>query len=101
MVEVISLMQLGDAHSITPGRDIGSTWEHQTVPKSIGPMKGMHLAMAEGWIVQRARDKCSFSHDRHRQAADAYRDSIPVEERNEMMLKVSLRHTSCINLSFL
>jgi hypothetical protein len=71
-----------------PLSDDSEREEHQTGPKSGGPMKGMHIAMMQGWIVQRARDKCSFFHDRHRQAADAYRDGLPKEAQQEMFLKV-------------
>ncbi len=32
-------------------------------------MKGFKVPLLKGWLVQRARDMCSFSHDRYRQAA--------------------------------
>ncbi|KAJ7356807.1 dual-domain HisK/Mak2 protein kinase [Mycena albidolilacea] len=34
-------------------------------------MRGLQRAIDEGWIIQRARDMCSFAHDRYRQAAQA------------------------------
>lgn len=42
-----------------------------------GSMKGMQVAIAEGWIVNRGRDECSFAHDRYRQAAEAEAANIP------------------------
>lgn len=41
------------------------------------PIKGMHVAIAEGWIVNRGRDECTFAHDRYRQAAEAEAATIP------------------------
>ncbi|KAI9509850.1 hypothetical protein F5148DRAFT_1275037 [Russula earlei] len=40
-------------------------------------MRGLQIAIAEGWLVQRARDMCSFAHDRYRQAAEAEAMSLP------------------------
>jgi hypothetical protein len=32
-------------------------------------MRGLQQVLAQGWLVQRAGDMCSFMHDRYRQAA--------------------------------
>ncbi|KAJ7022028.1 hypothetical protein C8F04DRAFT_1139170 [Mycena alexandri] len=50
-------------------------------------MRGLQLAIDEGWIIQRARDMCSFAHDRYRQAAQA--DLASLSE--DVVAKMSLR----------
>jgi hypothetical protein len=32
-------------------------------------MRGLQIAIQEGWLIQRGRELCSFSHDRYHQAA--------------------------------
>lgn len=32
-------------------------------------MRGLQQALSQGWLLQRARDMCSFTHDKYRQAA--------------------------------
>ena len=50
-------------------------------------MRGLQVAISEGWLVQRARDMCSFAHDRYRQAAEAEALSLP----NDLIAKMSFR----------
>ncbi|KAK7029643.1 Chk1 protein kinase [Paramarasmius palmivorus] len=50
-------------------------------------MRGLQMALVEGWLVQRARDMCSFSHDKYRQAVQAEAGNLP----NETVAKMSLR----------
>jgi hypothetical protein len=50
-------------------------------------MRGLQVAISEGWLVQRARDMCSFAHDRYRQAAEAEALSLP----NDIIAKMSFR----------
>ncbi|GLB36534.1 putative GAF domain containing protein [Lyophyllum shimeji] len=50
-------------------------------------MRGLQFALSEGWLIQRARDMCSFAHDRYRQAVQAEADALP----QEMIAKMSLR----------
>ncbi|KAI0307475.1 histidine kinase [Multifurca ochricompacta] len=50
-------------------------------------MRGLQIAIAEGWLVQRARDMCSFAHDRYRQAAEAEALSLP----DDLIVKMSFR----------
>ena len=50
-------------------------------------MRGLQIAIAEGWLVQRARDMCSFAHDRYRQAAEAEALSLP----SDLIAKMSFR----------
>ncbi|KAK1226964.1 Chk1 protein kinase [Marasmius sp. AFHP31] len=40
-------------------------------------IRGLQTALVEGWIIQRARDMCSFAHDRYRQAAQAEASNLP------------------------
>lgn len=55
-----------------------------------GSMKGLQLALAEGWLIQRARDMCSFAHDRYRQAAQAEAEALPEESTAKMSFRVRL-----------
>ncbi len=50
-------------------------------------MRGLQVAISEGWLVQRARDMCSFAHDRYRQAAEAEALSLP----DDFIAKMSFR----------
>jgi hypothetical protein len=52
-------------------------------------MRGLQMAIDEGWIMQRARDMCSFAHDRYRQAAQA--DIASLSE--DVVVKMSFRVT--------
>ena len=61
--------------------------ESTNIGKSI---KGQQIAISEGWLVNRARDMCSFTHDRYRQAAQAELDTFPEEAVAKMSLKVGL-----------
>jgi hypothetical protein len=70
-------------------------------------MRGLQMAIAEGWLVQRvyiasylpfgvlllsislgARDMCSFAHDRYRQAAEADAQMLPEESSARMRFRV-------------
>ncbi len=53
-------------------------------------MRGLQIAIAEGWLVQRARDMCSFAHDRYRQAAEAEALSLPSDLIAKMSFRVRL-----------
>ncbi|KAI0286668.1 histidine kinase [Russula aff. rugulosa BPL654] len=57
-------------------------------------MRGLQVAISEGWLVQRARDMCSFAHDRYRQAAEAEALSLP----NDIIAKMSFRIISMMLL---
>ena len=66
-----------------------------------GSMRGLQLALSEGWLIQRAREMCSFAHDRYRQAAQAEAASLPADVIAKMSSRVStiilmfLVFTSC------
>lgn len=51
-------------------------------------IRGLQIALSEGWLIQRARDMCSFAHDRYRQAAQAEADALPEESIAKMSLRV-------------
>jgi len=57
-------------------------------------MRGLQIAISEGWLVQRARDMCSFAHDRYRQAAEAEALSLP----DDLITKMSFRIISMMLL---
>ena len=61
--------------------------ESSNIGKSI---RGQQIAISEGWLVNRAREMCSFTHDRYRQAAQAELDAFPEETVAKMSLKVGL-----------
>ncbi|PSS37161.1 hypothetical protein PHLCEN_2v1034 [Hermanssonia centrifuga] len=55
-----------------------------------GSMRGLQHAIQEGWLVQRARDMCSFAHDRYRQAAQAEAANLPEGTIPKMSFRVIL-----------
>lgn len=65
-------------------RDTGSN--------NTGSMRGLQLAVAEGWLITRARDMCSFSHDRYRQAAQAEAENLPKDVAAKMSFRVRHKH---------
>lgn len=65
-----------------------SSLREASLSTSRGSMRGLQVAVAEGWLVQRARDMCSFSHDRYRQAAAAEAESLPEEAAAKMSFRV-------------
>ena len=75
----------------TVSRSLPSKTAEPSLSNSRGSMRGLQLAIAEGWIVQRARDMCTFSHDRYRQAAIAEAQAVPAEQFAMMSFKVGLR----------
>ena len=71
-----------------------SSVRESTLSSSRSSMKGLQAAIAEGWLMQRARDMCSFAHDRYRQAAIAEAEKLP-QETIEMM-KTLFRNVDCV-----
>ncbi|KAF9473185.1 hypothetical protein BDN70DRAFT_997771 [Pholiota conissans] len=53
-------------------------------------MRGLQLALTEGWLITRARDMCSFAHDRYRQAAQAEAERLPKETIAKMSFRIIL-----------
>lgn len=54
-----------------------------------GSMRGLQMALAEGWLIQRARDMCSFAHDRYRQAAQAEAENLSQDTIAKMSFRVN------------
>ncbi|KAK0481591.1 hypothetical protein IW261DRAFT_1550690 [Armillaria novae-zelandiae] len=50
---------------------------------------GLQKALDEGWLIQRARDMCSFAHDRYRQAAQAEAANLPEDVAAKMSFRMS------------
>lgn len=55
---------------------------------SRGSILGLQLALSGGWISQRARDMCEFTHDRYRQAVLAEADKFPADVLATMSSRV-------------
>ncbi|KAF9258589.1 dual-domain HisK/Mak2 protein kinase [Marasmius fiardii PR-910] len=53
-------------------------------------MRGLQTALVEGWVIQRARDMCSFAHDRYRQAVQYEADNLPEGTVAKMSLRIVL-----------
>lgn len=53
-------------------------------------VRGLQMALIEGWLVQRARDMCSFTHDRYRQAAQACVEGLPAGSVATMSFRIVL-----------
>lgn len=66
-----------------------------------GSMRGLQVAIAEGWLVQRARDMCSFSHDRYRQATQAEAELLPQDTISKMSFRVCVLATCIIELKLI
>ena len=99
MTEVALMIDL--EHSTTPSGneevDMDDSWNLRQAVTNLrekGPdnthksMRGLQLALTEGWLITRARDMCSFAHDRYRQAAQAEADHLPQEAIAKMSFRV-------------
>ncbi|CDO70926.1 hypothetical protein BN946_scf184829.g34 [Trametes cinnabarina] len=64
--------------------------ENQNSSTTRRSIRGLQTAIAEGWLIQRARDMCSFSHDRYRQAAQAEAENQPAENIAKMSFRIIL-----------
>lgn len=91
------MMDWEDSSGSSSDEDTGDTWNVTKAVKDIrdsaastarGSMRGLQIAIQEGWLVQRGRDMCSFSHDRYRQATLAEADSLPEGAIPKMSFRV-------------
>jgi hypothetical protein len=57
-------------------------------PSACASIRGLQMALAEGWLIQLARDKCSFAHDRYCQAVKIHTASLPEEVTAKMRFRV-------------
>ncbi|KAF4623556.1 hypothetical protein D9613_002054 [Agrocybe pediades] len=69
--------------AVTNLREAGSGNSHKS-------MRGLQLALTEGWLITRARDMCSFAHDRYRQAAQAEVENLTEEAISKMSFRIIL-----------
>lgn len=69
------------------GEEGGSTPKKGSAGQK-GSMHGLHIALAEGWVIQRGRDMCSFAHDSYLQAALSLSASLPDGGLTKMSFKV-------------
>jgi len=67
--------------AVTNLRETGSGNSHKS-------MRGLQLALTEGWLITRARDMCSFAHDRYRQAAQAEVENLSSDAISRMSFRV-------------
>lgn len=97
VTEVAFMMDWEDQSGSSSEEEVDQKWNlHKAVThlKDVGSnitrssMRGLQLALAEGWLIQRARDMCSFSHDRYRQAVQAEVESLPAETIAKMSFRV-------------
>ncbi|KAJ7102419.1 dual-domain HisK/Mak2 protein kinase [Mycena belliarum] len=98
LTEIAQLIDGEDTSSGSSGEDEGE--ERWSIARAVSnvpdtapmgdasaSMRGLQMAIDEGWIMQRARDMCSFAHDRYRQAAQA--DAASLSE--DVVAKMSFR----------
>ncbi|KAH7104691.1 hypothetical protein BKA62DRAFT_693063 [Auriculariales sp. MPI-PUGE-AT-0066] len=73
--------------------EIETLWSPASTPHT-GTVKssarGLHSATAEGWLVQRARDMCSWTHDRYKSAVLELAKTLPQTVVEGMSLRVVL-----------
>ncbi|KAN0138534.1 hypothetical protein V8E53_003522 [Lactarius tabidus] len=82
-----------DTEDGSPSESTSATREKSTTTTRRS-MRGLQIAIAEGWLVQRARDMCSFAHDRYRQATEAEVLNLP----SDLIAKMSFRIISMMLL---
>ncbi|KAJ6569666.1 dual-domain HisK/Mak2 protein kinase [Mycena capillaripes] len=97
LTEIAQLIDGEDTNSGSSGEEEGE--ERWSIARAVSnvpdtalgnasaSMRGLQRAIDEGWIIQRARDMCSFAHDRYRQAAQADIASLP----EDVVAKMSFR----------
>jgi len=87
-----------DAGGTPASQDSNSEPDHDIdlLPTTIGysraSMRGLQQVLAQGWLIQRARDMCSFTHDKYRQAATHMASQLPDIVIMRMCLKVNSRN---------
>ncbi|PBL00451.1 histidine kinase [Armillaria gallica] len=94
VTEVALMMHLEDASGSSSSED-----EHEdyltfhrmdTTNSPRNSILGLQKALDEGWLIQRARDMCSFAHDRYRQAAQAEAANLPEDVAAKMSFRIVL-----------
>ncbi|KAF7340087.1 Histidine kinase [Mycena venus] len=110
LTEIAQLMDGEDASSGSSGEEEGEerSWSiaravsnaPDTAPmgNASASMRGLQKAIDEGWVIQRARDMCSFAHDRYRQAAQADIIGMMMNEIPVDVYRVAEHATHCLPL---
>ncbi|VDC01932.1 unnamed protein product [Peniophora sp. CBMAI 1063] len=77
----VSLVMDKDDSSGSQSEEDETDWDPRRTSKSDGmsraSVNGLQTAIAEGWVIQRGREMCSFTHDAYRQAAEREADELP------------------------
>lgn len=91
------MLDWDDSNGSSSDDDTDDMWHVPTAAHRMGEtglsasrssIRGLQLAIQEGWLVQRARDMCSFTHDRFRQAAQAEAAALPETTISKMSFRV-------------
>ncbi|KAK7064662.1 histidine kinase [Favolaschia claudopus] len=80
----------GEERGWSIARAISNVPDTPAMGNASASMRGLQKAIDEGWIIQRARDMCSFAHDRYRQAAQADVASLSQDVYAKMNLRIIL-----------
>ena len=77
----VSLVMDRDDSSGSASEEDESDWDPRRPGKQDGmsraSVNGIQNAIAEGWVIQRGREMCSFTHDAYRHAAEREADELP------------------------
>ncbi|EGO02766.1 hypothetical protein SERLA73DRAFT_150394 [Serpula lacrymans var. lacrymans S7.3] len=85
-----------EARSVSRAVSTLQEQEHHTT-SARGSMRGLQAAISEGWLVQRARDMCSFAHDRYRQAVQVEANDLPGPAISNMSFRIFTELQSMLN----
>ncbi|KAK0233760.1 dual-domain HisK/Mak2 protein kinase [Armillaria fumosa] len=94
VTEVALMMHLEDASGSSSSEDEHDDYltfhRMDTTNSPRNSILGLQKALDEGWLIQRARDMCSFAHDRYRQAAQAEAANLPEDVAAKMSFRIVL-----------
>lgn len=95
------MMDWEDSSGSSSDEDAGDIWnvskavnnmKETALSTTRGSMRGLQIAIQEGWLIQRGRDMCSFAHDRYRQASHAEAENLPEGAVSKMSFRVRSRN---------
>ncbi|KAK7468476.1 Chk1 protein kinase [Stygiomarasmius scandens] len=98
VTEVALMMDWEDSSGSSGSDEEDTMWNLRKAASSRDPaitnasdsMRGLQTALIEGWLIQRARDMCSFAHDRYRQAVQFEANNLPDETIAKMSFRIIL-----------
>ncbi|KAF7324347.1 Histidine kinase [Mycena venus] len=88
----------GEERSWSIARAVSNAPDTAPMGNASASMRGLQKAIDEGWVIQRARDMCSFAHDRYRQAAQADIIGMMMNEIPVDVYRVAEHATHCLPL---